>query len=474
MDYPTHTVPSEPAPPEGRAHDPLAVALGNASLLGVGYLMLGRRKLAVAAVVVTVVLVSVLASVARPWCEVVVLLWWAAVIAHGWFLAARRTRRVAVRRLRLVALGVTVPVLLTVGLLRFDASRIERSVTGARESGDCADVLTAQDRVWFGHRIADAPLTVRGDETVQACHRLRTAKDRLTTGLTGDTGALKAGFATLASVLTDPGNDKTVEAVLNGFLSGLPAKEPCDTVTVTDWLRERKPSHNVLDRSADTATRTAPAALVGCGDDLLADKDWEKARTRYQQLLDQYPDDALTAKARGGVKKTTLTIELANVRSLLKGSTYLEPEYCDTPAKYSGAAPYGKGTNRALFYGNKYYADLLPAEWKATDAAHAVLVVCADDDEDGTAVRTCPYENKTFPQFPRKVTFHKIAIPVKVYELRTGKLVADRKVQIGGASCPEVLEYETYGPTDLGPPSDVQVTESKADVRDAFRPLINR
>jgi hypothetical protein len=197
----TYAVP-QPAPSGARVHDPLAVALGNASLLGVGYLMLGRRKQAIAAAVVTVGLVSVVVLVAQPWCETAVLAWWAVVIAHGWFLAGARAQRVTVRRQRLVALGVTVPVLLAVGLLRFDAFRIERSVTEAREGGDCAQVLAEQDSVWLGHRIADAPLTARGDKTVQACERLQTAKAQLTTGLSGDTSALKAGFDTLASVLT--------------------------------------------------------------------------------------------------------------------------------------------------------------------------------------------------------------------------------------------------------------------------------
>lgn len=67
MNEPTHAQPEapQPTPTESRAHDPLAVALGNASLLGVGYLMLRRRRLAVAAAVVTVVLVSRLVSTAR-------------------------------------------------------------------------------------------------------------------------------------------------------------------------------------------------------------------------------------------------------------------------------------------------------------------------------------------------------------------------------------------------------------------------
>ncbi|MBO3679958.1 hypothetical protein [Streptomyces sp. NEAU-YJ-81] len=53
MDESTLAVP-EPAPPAPRPHDPLAVALGNASLLGVGYLLL-RRGLAVLAVAVVLV-----------------------------------------------------------------------------------------------------------------------------------------------------------------------------------------------------------------------------------------------------------------------------------------------------------------------------------------------------------------------------------------------------------------------------------
>ncbi|NUS81707.1 MAG: hypothetical protein HOY75_02875 [Streptomyces sp.] len=478
MADPTYAAVPEPAPPGGRAPDPLAAALGNASLLGVGYLLLGRRRLAVAAAAVTVVLVSVLVSVARPWCEAVVVVWWAAGIAHGWFLARGRggpgvQGGPAVRTRRLVALGVTAPVLLAAGFLRFDAARIERSVTEARESGDCARVLAAQDEVWIGHRIADAPLAARGDKTVKACHRLRAAKADLTTGLTGDTGALKAGFDTLSSVLAQPGNGKTVDAVLDGFLGGLPTENPCRTVTVTDWLRHRRPTHNALDRSADTARRTAPAALVGCGDDLMAGKDWKKARDRYRQLLDQYPGDGLAAKARGGARRATLTIELEDVRDLLDGSTDTQPTYCSRPAKYSGAAPYGKGTNRALFYGNDTYTNKLPGAWRTTDAAHAVLVVCADEEDYGTSVRTCPYENKRFPNFPTDVTFHKIAIPVKVYELRTGKLVADRSVEISGTSCPRKLSYTTYGPTDLGPPSKVYVKASKADVRAGFRSLIH-
>ncbi|HEY0803455.1 MAG TPA: hypothetical protein VGD84_00250 [Pseudonocardiaceae bacterium] len=267
---------------------------------------------------------------------------------------------------RLVALGVTIPVLLAVGLLRYDAAGIERTVTDARHSGDCVRALTFLHRIWLGHRVADAPLTARADKTVQACQRLHAAQDQLSAGLTGDLDALKAGFDGLSSVLAElPGHEKMVDVVLDGFLGGLPTQDACQTAPVTDWLRQRQPSHDGLDRSFGVVAHIAPAALVGCGDNRMAANDWAAARSRYQQLLDLYPGNELTAKAEEGVRQATLAIELANVRSLLQGSTGTQPAYCSQPAQYGGAAPYGKGTNPALFYGNDEYTNRLPAQWRA-------------------------------------------------------------------------------------------------------------
>ncbi|MFJ2199811.1 hypothetical protein [Streptomyces violaceusniger] len=327
----------EPAPPAPRPHDPLAVALGNASLLGVGYLLLRRRGLAVLAVAVTVVLVSLLVSTASPSYEVAVGVWWTAVIAHGWFLtragAGPGVGRGALRGQRLVALGVTLPVLLAVGLLRFDASRVGESVAEARERGDCAKVESARGGVWFGHRMADAPLTARGDENVEDCRRLETAGGQLTTGLTGDTTSLEGGFETLASVLAQPGNEKQ----------------------------------------------------------------------------DTYGDD---------------------------------------------------------------HSDKLPGSWKAADATDAVLVVCMGADTFGSSVQTCPYRPRGSGS-TTYVTFRKIAVPVKVYELRTGKLVSHRTLQIGGSGCPAMITYYS-GSSGPGPASNRYVSAATSDVRSAFRPLVNR
>jgi hypothetical protein len=455
---------------EPKSADPLAVALGNASLVGLGYLMLRRWKTAIAALLVTGALVAILLVLQAVWCELALLAWWILVIAHGWFLARAQPGRAAVRFDRVVALGVAVPVLLAVGILRYDAARIEQKVAEARASGDCGRVTAAQREVWSGVRIADAPSTVRGDRDVRACERLETAKTDLIIGLTGDTKALEEAFGTLASVLAEPGQDSTVGAVLNEFLDALPTKSPCTTLTITDWLRERKPTHNLLDRSIDAVQRTEPAALVACGDVHAGELRWPDARSMYQELLKRYPNDRLVAKARAGVKRATLQLELKNVRDLVGSSG----NYCSSPAQYSGAAPYRRGVNRALFVGgtDEYWARL-PAQWRTTDVANAVLMICADEAEFGTAVRTCPYESKLLVWSSVDVTFRKIAIPLKAFELRTGRLVASTTIEIGGSSCPATLHYSSYSPV-ADPPSTVYVTPSSANVQAAFKPLLVR
>lgn len=480
MNDPTHApsaVP-EPAPAEGRATDPLAVALGNASLLGVGYLMVRRRRwFAVAALAVTLVLVVRLGAGASPSDEVVMLLWWVAVTAHGWFLARRRAPRRTRPGQRLVALGVTLSVLLAVVYLRVEAAGIERNVSEARERGDCAEVARAQGRVSFGHRVVDARSTADGDEVVQTCERLRVAEGELDVALVGDLAALKRGFRTLDSVLASPGNDRTVEATLNEFLGDLPTADSCATVSVIDWLRDRKLGDDLLERSAATAQRAAPASLVGCGDDLMGKKRWKDARAHYERVLDQYPGDDTAGKARKGFEKATRSIERDNILNLLAPRTDAPPKYCSDPVEYSGAERMGKGDNPALFLApyedGEDYSGQLPGSWRADDVDDAVLVVCMGETRQGDAVRTCPYE--THSGAIRNVTYHKIAMPVKVYELRTGRLVFDRRIQISGSSCPPSISYYTYGDDDSGGPDpDDYVAESKSDVRDAFRPLVVR
>ncbi|MET8862215.1 hypothetical protein ABZW11_04570 [Nonomuraea sp. NPDC004580] len=489
------------------AHDPVAVALGNASLLGVGYLMMRRPLLALGTGVVTCGLLVVLAMAVRAtWFEVLVLVWWAAPIAHGWWLARGGE---PVRQQRLAGLGTALVVLLAVGHLRFDAARIEQDAAAAHRRGDCARALSILDGLGAGHHLADAPLSARAENGSAACRLLVTAGEQaagdrllaartlqtyrehpaalwqgaegrradlflaqatadLATALTGDTKALETGFAHLKQALK-AGQETKAAQVLDGFLSALPAKDACATRTITDWLAEHKTGDGVLDRAADVVPEVAPAAIVGCGDALAEDKEWKQAKAQYEQLLDQYPKDDLAAKAKKGKERAGLEIELANVKKLLKGD---EPDYCKRPAPYHGAPRYrGGGPHRAIMVGRKDHRAKLPKSWLAKDPEDAVLVICAGESKNGAAVRTCPYLSAHAPGGYADVTFRKRKIPVRVYELRTGKRVGPTSVQISGTSCPRRIHY-TYYTYDLGPPGDMFVKSSTSDIRAAYGRLI--
>ncbi|WP_434444175.1 hypothetical protein [Lentzea sp. E54] len=447
--------------PVFRPRDAVAAAIGNASLLGVGYLVLGRRMLAFQTMLVTFVLLIVVAAVPSVWSEVAVVVWWAAMILHGWYLGGGRDGSV-VRGHRRIALAVTVPVLLVFGLVRFDAARLEGHVAEARQEGDCARAETELAKVWFGHRVVDAPMTVRTDRTVEACRRLERASARLDDSLVeGDTAALGEGFRDLGAVLTElPGHDRMVDVALDRFLGGLPTKDACRTSSLTDWLKERKPTGDGLDRAAAVVARVAPPALLGCGDARMAVNDFRLAQQRYQQLLDQYPGHELTGKAQEGVTKARLAAELAHVRTLHGG-------YCARPAAYSGAPEFRRGAvNRAVIWGNRQYVDKLPGDWLTHDVGEAVLVVCTGQTEFGAPTETCPYRSSSTGR-SGSVTFRKIAIPVKAYELRTGKVVVETRVEIGGTSCPSIF----FASGD-GPPPNKYVSPSDSDVRAGYAAVI--
>ncbi|WP_406729024.1 hypothetical protein WJ438_36785 [Streptomyces sp. GD-15H] len=117
--------------------------------------------------------------------------------------------------------------LLSVGLLRFDARGIEDDITQARADGDCGAVTEAQEQVWAGHRVAAAPVAARGDAAVDTCERLETAEARLAAGLDGGRDDLTSGFLLSAPVLEeDSRNDATVGAPLTRFLTDCPPPTP--------------------------------------------------------------------------------------------------------------------------------------------------------------------------------------------------------------------------------------------------------
>jgi curli biogenesis system outer membrane secretion channel CsgG len=124
--------------------------------------------------------------------------------------------------------------------------------------------------------------------------------------------------------------------------------------------------------------------------------------------------------------------------------------------------------------------DQLPGDWVVDDVTKAPLVICVSPKEQGDIVESCEYESGAILSSitgTTTVSFHKIAIPIRVVEVQTGHVVADLRVQVNGTSCPSVISYTTYGNFDTGPDSDMYVdapdSAVSAAVRDALAPIIN-
>ncbi len=454
-----------PKPKRLRPHDPLAVALGNASLLGLGYFLIRRWFFGVLGLAGTAVLLVLMYQRKDTAYQFGLLGWGLLQVLHGLFLASRPPERKASIPKRIVAAMVTLAVVASGVVLKRDAAEVVDQVTEARRAGDCAGVVTAQEKVWFGDRLVAGQDMDRGDGDVETCGRIDTARGHLSAaaGLT-DVASLRQGYDVLGPIASDPRQQATAGVVMDRFVKDLQAMEPCGQVTMTAWLRTRKLSKNLLDRANAVVPRIEPNALLACADGYASRSTWVNARAMYQQLVTTYPKAKQAARARAGLVKATLAIELDNVRSLMVGGAY-----CSKPAKYSGAKPYHRGFNPAIFLGDgSQYADQLPAAWSIDDPYRATIVVCTEAAGMGAAVQTCPYVPETNPYSGEVsyVTFRKVTVPAKVYELRTGRLVLSTTVTMSGEACPYRLSSSS---------TDVEsVTPSDAQVQAAFRPLVVR
>ncbi|MFK4084603.1 hypothetical protein ACI2LF_10875 [Kribbella sp. NPDC020789] len=448
--------------------DRLAAAVGNASLLGVGYLLLRRWQLGAVAASISVALALVMVAEKALWCQIALVAWWVAVVVHGWFLAGTPgTMAVAVQRL--IALGVTVPVLLAGVYFRVEAAGVRSDVAEARAAGDCAGVRAAQQRARFGDRLADVRGIARLRDDVGACKQLQEIAVGLRSTLAGDADLLAEQFANLEQVAAKPGQDKTAEKVLDEYLGTVTKGGPCRTVELATWLRGRRQTHNLLDKANAAGDRLVPDAQFACAQSEAKAGKWRPALARYQDLLGQYPSAAIAPKARAAMAGVAVRVELLDVRGLIDSG-----EYCDKPAKYSGAPLYRRGVNRALFLGEtNEHLDQLPRQWTTTVPTNASVVICTGALEDGPAIRTCPYhregQNYTFYR-----TFRKVVVPVKVYALRTGRLVRDGKVTINGEACPLIYTDTSGLLPPVGGAISTPVEPTGADVRAAFQPLLVR
>lgn len=465
--------------------DAFVAAAGNASLLGIGYLLLGRRRIAVATGLVTILLLVLVLVTASLVLEILLVLWWAAMIVHGWRLARAGSSTAPGRRAQWIAVVPAVVVLLAFGLLRFDAGVRASAVDDARRGGDCPRAVSTQDDVWFGPRLANAPATARGDETAEICAQIASARADMDQVFSGNVTALGAAYDRLAGLAArHPDHEAMVAAAVDGFVTQLPARPACTMAAVADDLARRPPTQQPsIDRLRTATEPLHPAALLGCGDALFGQRDWTEANRRYQQLITEFPRDPLATRARTGAAAAVAGRERDEAAARL-------PQFCATPFAYRGAPPPGPGLNRVLLPSASPDLSRLPAEWRANDITQGALVICAGTRGRGSLVRTCPYvyANRTFD-----VRFYRITVPLKVYDFHTGRLALDTRLEVSGTSCPPTVTY-LLSPFDPLPGSDpgvlgdldalgmgrnsrdVEVSDADVDsaVRSALTPLVVR
>jgi hypothetical protein len=454
-----------PKQPRRRTYDPPAVALGNASLLGLGYFLVRRPLFGLLGLAGTATLLVLMYQRKDTAYQFALLGWGLLQIVHGYWLAHRQTDRTSSIPKRIVAVVITLSVVGTAIVLKRGAAAVEDEVTAARESGDCVGVVRAQGNVWFGDRLVAGRAMDRGDRDAEICGTLSAADGRLYTATQQtDLTALQEAYEALAEIAADPRQQRTAGVVMDRFVKDLQGMSPCAVIDVTAWLRDRPLTHNLLDRANAVVPRIEPNALLACADSHASQEEWQEALTIYQRLVSGYPKAKQSVRGRAGVTRASLAIELKEVDRLMDSG-----EYCSKPARYRGAKPYGRGLNGAVFLGESVaYSLKLPSEWMSP-VSQARIVVCTGKEGLGAAVKTCPYVPETSPSGPvTNVTFRKVTIPVKVYELRTARLVQATTLSISGESCPYYLSNWYTGDRTRA------VTPSNAQVQAVFRPLLVR
>lgn len=408
--------------------DPLAAALGNATLLGLGYFFQRRRLAAVSALMVSTTLVVLIVNTDQPawvW-RALLLLWWVAVIVHGWW-TARRTRSLVadsavaetlepegptVRRHRVITAIAAAVVLVIVLGFAVEGRLIETAAASAHRSGDCARATETLGRIGARHRLVDPYVAQRTQASREACDillsayreadanpllaavvlatyidhpsalwpeaptmridlLLQAAGAELERSLEGrDTSPLSRAVSILSRVLElDSDRVDDVDRVLGTYVSQLPESNPCDAKAHIEWISGR----DLFRRVADQVAAVTPSIFLNCGDDLL-DTSPSEAREVYQTVLDRYPDDDdVVSAARAGIDKAETRLEERRLREVLGGQS--EKSYCDEPVRYRAAPAYrGRGPHRVVIAEDAFQPDdHIRPEKRSRDNADGIL-----------------------------------------------------------------------------------------------------
>lgn len=484
--------PKAPVPPRP-ATDPVVAVAGNATMLGIGYMFMRRPILAALALAGTGFLLwSAAVQTENPLWRFLLPAWGLVMILHAWWLT-RRTRPERLvdliepdpaRRPRMFAVTAASLVLLTLGWFRLDAWWISHDAETAHAAGDCERATSALESFDAVHRVAFGPITLRGEEELEACDLLLTALDQPPTqaadtiaaymahpGAEWDgAGAKRAeflldasmtpgepelstieeAFGALSSTLEEhPDQSGTVRSTVEEFMDDLTEAPPCNGYMVDDWMAGRTWEEPELAEPVAAASDQVPVRMLGCAQARAESEDTMGAGILYREFLSAYPDHELAGDAADGI--------------LNSGA------YCDNPAAYQGAPAYeGAGPHPMRLIGWSAEDRGFPESWLAATADETQLVVCVEA-EVGEYQDSCSYGNG---ELWAVFWVHKFTI--RAYELRTGALVTEYTREIGNP-CPDYLDgtYNTISIYISGDTLGMASEYTDADFRGMFADLVN-
>ncbi|GHH76176.1 hypothetical protein [Promicromonospora soli] len=512
-----------PARNERPEPDLVAVLLGNATLLGLGYIYLRRWGLALLALAGTALLVIVLAAAAGSAAAVTALaVWWAAMVAHAWWLA-RRARSAAGPAAavgaaavitegpgrtrswprRIVAGAVVVALAATVVGLRVGTAQTVHDAADAHAAGDCERATKLLDRLGPTDRVVYGSKALEGAADLEACGLLLDAlalgeqdppqpeeaaaavatymehpsalwegagprraeyllDDAYVSGQV-DERALEAGFEQLTTTLdTTPSQAGPVESVAEAFLADL-AEDPddCAARDVVEWVDGQDWSAPELAGPVAAASGEVPRRVLECARTLAATGRLKVARHTYEAFLRDFRTDRRADAASGELYDVVTGLQRRNVRDLLSAG-----RYCSNPQPYRDASPYrGGGTNPMRVFGISPATHGFPRSWRAHDLDDMVLVACVDGPRKGSYQDTCLYEDDLNP-FGSDVSFYASRFDVQLYEVRTGRKVADFSDEFG-EPCPPSILVESYT-SYFSPPGWKRSSVTSAEIRGMF------
>jgi hypothetical protein len=489
-------LPPVPAAPR-RATDPVAAVAGNATMLGIGYMLMRRPIPAAVAMTGTGFLLwSAAVQTENPLWRILLPVWGLAMILHTWWVTRRtRTERLVdlaepdpARRSRIFAVTAVSLVLLTVGWFRLDAWWIAHDAQTAHAEGDCERATTALAGLDAVHRVAFGPITLRGEEEREACDLLLTALDAAPAEAAesiedymAHPGALWDGagpkraeflldtamgpgeprlpviedaFGQLSATLERlPDQSGAVRATAEGFMADLAEAPPCHGHKVDSWLAARSWDEPELAEPVAAAADQVPVRLLGCAQDRAESGGTEAAGILFREFLTGYPGHELAGEAADGI--------------LDSGS------YCADPVAYQGAPEYaGEGPHPMRMMGAWGPEGRgFPASWLAETADETALVVCVEA-EVGEFQDSCQYSSSSGGTLWGVFFAHEFTI--KAYEFRTGELASEYTREIGDP-CPDRLDG-TYSSIYLSVSDDMLTMASEytdEDFREMFSDLVN-